>query len=62
MYEMYCPTLQKLEVLKLEKRLDEELLYLRDAPAEYSTVPFNMDKVPHPPGAAVPLNTMKASI
>ena len=34
-YEIYSPMLQKIEVLKLEKRLDEELFYLRDCPAEY---------------------------
>lgn len=62
MYEMYSPTIQKIEILKLEKRLDEELLYLRDAPADYSTIPFNMDRVPHPPGAAVPLNTSKVKL
>lgn len=62
MYEMYNPTLEKIEVLKLEKRLDEELLYLRDAPAEYSTFPFNMDKIPHPAGASVPVSQMKVSV
>lgn len=42
-YEMYDPTLHKVEVLKLEKRLDDELLYLRDALNEYSTFDVNMD-------------------
>ncbi len=56
---MYNPTLQKVEVLKLEKRLDEELYYLRDAPQEFSTVPFNFEMVPHPPGAPVPINDIK---
>lgn len=36
-YEMYDPSLHKIEVLRLEKRLDDELLYLRDALPEYST-------------------------
>lgn len=31
-------------VCRLEKRLDNELLYLRDAPLEYSTFPFDMEK------------------
>lgn len=34
---MYDPSLHKIEVLRLEKRLDDELLYLRDALPEYNT-------------------------
>lgn len=48
-----------MEVLKLEKRLDEHLLYLRDAEPEYSTIPFNFEAVPHPHGTAIPINTVK---
>ena len=59
MYDMYSPTILSVEVLKLEKRLDDQLYYLRDAPAEYSTFPFDMDPVPLPKGADVPLNTLK---
>jgi len=58
-YDLYNPTMHKIEVLKLEKRLDEELFYLRDAPAEHSTVPFDMDPVPLPLSATVPVNTLK---
>ena len=61
-YDMYSPMLQKIEVLKLEKRLDEELFYLRDAPAEYSTFPFDMDRIPHQPGTQVPVNTLKVDV
>ena len=61
MYELYSPLVQKIEVLKLEKRLDDELFYLRDCPAEYSTVPFDIEPVPHPPGAPVPINQIKVS-
>ncbi|KAF5301930.1 hypothetical protein FQA39_LY19076 [Lamprigera yunnana] len=43
LYEMYDPALIKIEVLKLEKRLDDELLYLRDALPEYSTFDPNME-------------------
>lgn len=43
MYEMYDPTLHKVQVLRLEKRLDDELLYLRDALPKYSTFDVNMD-------------------
>lgn len=43
MYEMYDPTIQKVEVLRLEKRLDNELFYLRDALPEYSTFDVDME-------------------
>lgn len=46
-------------MLKLEKRLDDELLYLRDAPDVHSTVPFDLEATPHPKGAAVPINSVK---
>ena len=62
MYEIYSPLLQKIEVLKLEKRLDESLIYLRDCPPEYSTVPFDMEKIAHPPGAPIPINTLKVPL
>lgn len=42
-YNLYDPAIQKVDCLKLEKRLDNELLYLRDAPLEYSTFPFDME-------------------
>eukprot|EP00090_Calanus_glacialis_P039169 TRINITY_DN6819_c0_g1_i1.p1 TRINITY_DN6819_c0_g1~~TRINITY_DN6819_c0_g1_i1.p1 ORF type:complete len:318 (-),score=112.47 TRINITY_DN6819_c0_g1_i1:89-1042(-) len=56
MYQMYSPTLVKIEVLRLEKRLDDELYYLRDAPQEYSTVPFDMEPEILPEEASVPVN------
>ena len=56
MYHMYNPTLVKIEVLRLEKRLDDELYYLRDAPHEYSTVPFDMEPEIVPEGSPVPIN------
>lgn len=55
-YQLYDPTLQKIEVLRLEKRLDDELLYLRDAPNEYSTFDENMEAEYLPEGSPVPLN------
>ena len=61
-YEIYSPQIQKIDVLRLEKRLDDQLFYLRDAPVEYSTVPFDFEPVPHPPGVAVPINTMKVCV
>lgn len=41
-YDMYNPRILSIEVLKLQKRLDDELLYLRDALPEYSTFPEDM--------------------
>jgi large subunit ribosomal protein L19 len=58
-YEMYSPVIQKIEVLRLEKRLDSELLYLRDALPEYSTFPLDMEPEYLPEGDAVPVNTIK---
>merc|ERR1719245_1138662 len=56
MYQMYSPTVTKIEVLRLEKRLDDELYYLRDAPQEYSTVPFDMEAEILPEESSVPVN------
>lgn len=61
-YDLYNPTVHKIEVLKLEKRLDDELFYLRDAPAEYSSFPFDMDHVPLPLSSTVPVNPLKVPI
>lgn len=62
MYDLYSPLLLKIEVLRLEKRLDEHLLYLRDALPEYSTFPFDMEPESHPDGAAVPVNPLKVKL
>jgi len=56
MYNMYSPTVVKVEVIRLEKRLDEELYYLRDAPLEYSAVPLDLDVEILPEGSPVPVN------
>jgi len=61
LYEMYDPTIHKVEVLKLEKRLDDELLYLRDALPEYSTFDVNMDSEGLPEGP-VPVNPIKVKL
>ncbi|XP_076276158.1 mitochondrial ribosomal protein L19 [Lasioglossum baleicum] len=61
-YELYDPAVQKIECLRLEKRLDNELLYLRDAPEEYSTFPFNMDTELVPEGTPVPVNEIKVPL
>jgi large subunit ribosomal protein L19 len=62
MYQMYNPTVQSIEVLKLEKRLDEELYYLRNCPLEYSTFDFNMEPVSLPRGSQVPVNPIKVKL
>ncbi|XP_053314740.1 39S ribosomal protein L19, mitochondrial [Spea bombifrons] len=44
-YDLYSPRVLEIQVLKLEKRLDDNLMYLRDALPEYSTFDFNMKPV-----------------
>ncbi|CAH8626913.1 unnamed protein product [Heterobilharzia americana] len=58
-YELYNPTIQSVEVFLLEKRLDQNLLYLRDAPLEESRFPFNMSRTPYNPADPVPVNDKK---
>jgi len=62
MYELYNPTIQKIDVIRLEKRLDNELFYLRDSYPEYSTFPFDMEKVPQDVDQAVPINPIKVKL
>lgn len=50
LYEMYDPSIISVDVLKLEKRLDSNLLYLRDALPEYSTFDPNMEQEITPEG------------
>ncbi|XP_054271720.1 39S ribosomal protein L19, mitochondrial [Macrosteles quadrilineatus] len=65
-YEMkfflYDPTIVKYEVLRLEKRLDDHLLYLRDALPEYCTFPLDMEPEFLPDGAEVPVNPVKVKL
>nr|CAH8873880.1 unnamed protein product [Trichobilharzia regenti] len=61
-YELYNPTIQCVEVLLLEKRLDRNLLYLRDAPLEESRFPFDMTRVPYNPNDPVPINDKKVKL
>lgn len=55
-YDLYNPLILSIEVLRLEKRLDDTLIYLRDALPEYSTIPEDMKPEVHEDGAEVPLN------
>ncbi|XP_064488797.1 large ribosomal subunit protein bL19m-like isoform X2 [Ornithodoros turicata] len=61
MYDMYSPIILKIEVLRLEKRLDDNLRYLRDALPEYSTFPLDMEPDAHTDGA-VPINPLKVKM
>lgn len=58
-YELYNPRIQKIEVLKLEKRLDDNLMYLRDALPEYSKVDPDMKPVLISNVEEVPVNTVR---
>lgn len=61
-YDMYSPQIHQIEVLKMEKRLDDNLMYLRDARPEYSTIDFNMKPVPNSVGSEVPVNSLKVKM
>lgn len=61
-YDLYSPLIQKIEVLRLEKRPDDELFYLRDAPHEHSTFPFDTEQTSLPPNAPVPINNVKVKL
>ncbi|XP_049613847.1 large ribosomal subunit protein bL19m isoform X2 [Syngnathus scovelli] len=61
-YELYNPRIQEIQVLKLEKRLDDNLMYLRDALPEYSTVDPEMKPVPISPTGEVPVNTLQVKM
>uniref|UniRef100_A0A2P2I584 Large ribosomal subunit protein bL19m n=2 Tax=Hirondellea gigas TaxID=1518452 RepID=A0A2P2I584_9CRUS len=62
MYEMYCPVISSIETLRLEKRLDPHLLYLRDARPEYSTFPMDMEPELIAEDAPVPINDVKVKM
>ncbi|XP_060769793.1 39S ribosomal protein L19, mitochondrial isoform X2 [Neoarius graeffei] len=61
-YELYNPCMKHIEVLKLEKRLDDNLMYLRDALPEYSTFSFDMKPVHLPQTQDVPINQLKVKM
>ncbi|KAM9273678.1 large ribosomal subunit protein bL19m [Cariama cristata] len=58
-YELYNPRIQAIEVLKLEKRLDDNLMYLRDALPEYSTFDMNMKPVSRLDHEEIPINKLQ---
>ncbi|XP_043281897.1 39S ribosomal protein L19, mitochondrial [Venturia canescens] len=61
-FEVYDPNIQKIDCIRLEKRLDDRLAYLRDAPPEYSTFPLNMEPELLPEGSPVPVNDLKVPL
>ncbi|XP_075419179.1 large ribosomal subunit protein bL19m [Tenrec ecaudatus] len=60
-FQLYNPRIQEIQVVKLEKRLDDSLLYLRDALPEYSTFDVNM-KPARETGEDVPVNKLKVKM
>ncbi|XP_051010529.1 LOW QUALITY PROTEIN: 39S ribosomal protein L19, mitochondrial [Acomys russatus] len=61
-FELYNSGLQEIQVVKLEKRLDGSLLYLRDALPEFSTFEVNIKPVPTESCQEVPLNKLKVKM
>jgi len=62
LYDLYCPLIREIQVLRLEKRIDDSLFYLRDALPEYSTFPFDMEPEVRAEGAPVSINAMKVKL
>uniref|UniRef100_A0A8B9Q5K3 Large ribosomal subunit protein bL19m n=1 Tax=Apteryx owenii TaxID=8824 RepID=A0A8B9Q5K3_APTOW len=58
-YELYNPRIQEIKVLKLEKRLDDNLMYLRDALPEYSTFDMNMKPESRLDHEEIPVNKLQ---
>ncbi|EGV96804.1 39S ribosomal protein L19, mitochondrial [Cricetulus griseus] len=61
-FELYNPRIHEIQVVKLEKRLDDSLLYLRDALPEFSTFDVDMKPVPHESCQEVPVNKLKVKM
>nr|XP_020033649.1 39S ribosomal protein L19, mitochondrial [Castor canadensis] len=61
-FELYNPRIHEIQVVKLEKRLDDSLLYLRDALPEYSTFDMNMKPVILESSKEVPVNKLKVKM
>lgn len=61
-YDLYDPTIQKVEVIRLEKRIDSDLGYLADAEPEYTTFPVDMEPEYLAEGESVPVNPIKVKL
>ncbi len=56
MYELYSPVMRKIEVVRLRKHVDDDMLYLRDAHYEQQTWPQDMEPEILPEGTPVPID------
>lgn len=61
-FELYNPRISEIQVVKLEKRLDDNLLYLRDALPEYSTFDINMKPITTEINQEAPVNKLKVKM
>ncbi|XP_023574128.1 39S ribosomal protein L19, mitochondrial [Octodon degus] len=61
-FDLYNPRIHEIQVVKLEKRLDDSLLYLRDALPEYSTFDVNMKPEAPEYDKEVPVNKLKVKM
>ena len=62
MVDLYSPSVKEIEVLKLEKRLDDELYYLRDCDPKYCMVPIDMVAEKAPENKPIPINDVIISV
>lgn len=61
-YDLYDPTILNITVIRLEKRIDDDLFYLRDALPEYCTFPLDMEPEYLPEGEPIPVNDVKVQL
>lgn len=63
MYHLYSPTIQSIQVLRLEKWVDTDLRYLRDADPKHCTIDPNMiPEAPTPVSQPLPVFQDKVSL
>ncbi|XP_065202358.1 large ribosomal subunit protein bL19m [Planococcus citri] len=61
-YDLYDPKIQKVEVIRLEKRIDKDIRYLADAEPEYTTFPMDMEPEYLAEGETVPVNPIQVKL
>ena len=62
LYNFNNVSLDYVSIRRLEKRLDDTLIYLRDAPPKYSTVPFDLEPELVTDRKHVPVNPIKVPL
>jgi len=63
MYHLHSPTIQEIQVLRLEKWIDTDLRYLRDADAKHCTIDPNMiAQAPTPVSQPLPVFKEKVNL